>query len=140
IGRRVAERYDLVGDAGERTKLAGRSPERDRTLAGTLRGLNATAPGQRQAEDAAAAARLRALGYVSGNAPAKARYTEADDPKQLVGLDEAIHRGVQLYQERRFQDAEQVYGDLIDRRPDMALAYRHLAFVAWETGDPQGAI
>ena len=34
-------------------------------------------PDERVAEDAASAARLRALGYVSGNAPRKARYTRS---------------------------------------------------------------
>src|SRR6185503_6137279 len=77
----AAERYDLASDPMERSNVAGRSPERDRTLAATLRGFNATAPAQRQAEDAETIARLRALGYVSGGAPARVRYTEADDPK-----------------------------------------------------------
>src|SRR5436189_32063 len=48
----IAERYDLAADAAERTNLAGRSPERDRTLATSLRAFNARAPGERQAESA----------------------------------------------------------------------------------------
>ncbi len=136
----VAERYDLAVDAAELTNLAGRSPERDRALAASLRGFNATAPGQRQAEGADAAARLRALGYVAGNAPAKARYTEADDPKKLVDLDQAVHDAVAAFTAGRATDAIQIYQRVIARRPDMAIAYRHLAFIDWQRGDPSAAV
>jgi arylsulfatase A-like enzyme/Tfp pilus assembly protein PilF len=136
----VPERYDLAADDAEQNNLAGRSPERDRTLAAALRGFGASPPGQRRAEDAEAVARLRALGYVSGSTPAKSRYTDADDPKRLIALDQAVHRGVALYLERRFADAIKIYQDVIRQRPDMAIAYRHLAFVGWESGNIGGAI
>jgi arylsulfatase A-like enzyme/cytochrome c-type biogenesis protein CcmH/NrfG len=136
----IAERYDLASDAAETTNLAGKSSERDRTLAAALRGFGATLPGQRRTEDGEVLARLRALGYVSGSAPAKSQYTDADDPKRLVAIDQSIHHGVSLYMERRFAEAMQVYRDIIKRRPDMAMAYRHLAFVAWESGNPAAAI
>ena len=137
----IPERYDLSADAGETSNLAGREPERDRTLAAGLRAFGASLHGgQRRTEEPETAARLRALGYVTGNAPVKARYTEADDPKTLAPLDQAIHRGVSLYSERRYAEAAQVYEDIIKRRPDMALAYRHLAFVAWQTGKVGEAI
>ena len=51
--------------------LSGRAVERDRALGAALRGFNAARPGERRAEAADAAARLRALGYISGSAPAK---------------------------------------------------------------------
>jgi arylsulfatase A-like enzyme/Tfp pilus assembly protein PilF len=136
----IAERYDLASDGAELTNLAGKSPERDRTLMAALRGFNAAAPGQRRTEDADALARLKALGYVSGSAPVKSQYTEADDPKKLIAIDRSIHRGVTLYTERRFDAAIQVYQDVIKQRPDMAMAYRHLAFVTWESGNPATAI
>jgi len=136
----IAERYDLAVDAPERTNLAGRAPERDRTLAASLHGFTATAPGPRQAESADAAARLRALGYVAGSAPAKARYTEADDPKRLVDLDQAVHDAVEAFTAGRAADAVQMYQRVIARRPDMAIAYRHLAFIEWQRGNPSAAI
>jgi len=136
----VPERYDLAADAAEQTNLAGTSSDRDRTLVAALRGFGAAPPGQRRSEDAEVLARLRALGYVSGSAPAKSRYTDADDPKRLIALDQAIHRGVALYQERRFADAMRVYQDVVKARPDMAIAYQHLAFVAWESGNVGGAV
>jgi arylsulfatase A-like enzyme/Flp pilus assembly protein TadD len=136
----IPERYDLAADAGEAVNLAGRTPERDRTLASTLRAFNAAAPGERRAEDPDAAGRLRALGYVAGSAPLKARYTEADDPKQLVDLDRAVHDAVEAFGARRFDEAVRIYQDVIAKRPDMAIAYRHLAFVEWQRGNPGGAV
>ena len=136
----IAERYDLAADPGERVNLSGREAERDRALAATLRGFNAAAPGDRRAEDPDAAAQLRALGYVSGSAPAKARYTEADDPKRLIDLDQAVHTAIEAVAARRLGDAVRIYQGVIGRRPDMALAYRHLAFVEWQRGNPNGAV
>lgn len=136
----IPERYDLRADPGEASNLAGRSTQRDRTLAASLRAYAATPPGQRLTEDPDAAARLRALGYASGQAPAKARYTDADDPKRLVDLDHAVHRAVEAFGAGRVAEAVQIYQGVIDRRPDMAIAYRHLAFIEWQHGDAAAAI
>jgi arylsulfatase A-like enzyme/Tfp pilus assembly protein PilF len=136
----IVERYDLAADPAETTNLIGRAPERDRTLSASLRAFNAALPGQRRSEDPEAAARLRSLGYVAGDAPIKARYTDADDPKALIAIDQAVHRGVDLFTARRFDEAMATYRAIIAQRPDMAIAYRHLAFVAWETGQTMMAI
>jgi arylsulfatase A-like enzyme/Flp pilus assembly protein TadD len=136
----IAERYDLSGDPAELSNLAGRSPERDRTLAASLRAYNAPAPGERVAEAPDAAAQLRALGYVSGHARAKVRYTEADDPKRLVELDQAIHDAVEAFSAGRAGDAAAIYQRVINRRPDMGIAYRHLAFIEAQRGNISRAI
>jgi arylsulfatase A-like enzyme/Flp pilus assembly protein TadD len=136
----IAEQYDLARDPAEQHNLAGTRPDRERVLQAMLRGFGAALPGARRAEDADALGRLRALGYVSGNAPVKSRYTEADDPKRLVDITQAIHRGVELYTSRHFEEAVQVYRQILARRPDMAIANQHLAFVEWERGNLQGAI
>jgi choline-sulfatase len=136
----IAERYDLAADAAETTNVAGRAPDRDKTLADALRDFGAALPGARAREDPQAAARLRSLGYVGGSAPVKATYTAADDPKTLIALDQAIHRGVEFYVGRRPAEAIRLYEDMIAKRPEMALAYRHLAFVQWESGAVPAAI
>lgn len=136
----IAERYDLASDPAERSNLAGRSPERDRMLAAALGAFTLALPGKRVTEDSEAAARLRALGYVSGDAPAKARYSEADDPKRLMDLDSAVHRAVDAFSEGRAEEAAQIYQQVIDRRPGMAIAYRHLAFIEWQRGNAPGAV
>ena len=136
----IPERYDLAADSAERVNLAGRTVERDRTLAATLRAFDASPPGQRRAEDPEAVARLRALGYVSGSAPAKTRYTEADDPKQLVDLDRAVHDAVEAFGGGRGDEAVRIYQGILARRPDMTIAYRHVAFIEWQRGNARGAI
>jgi arylsulfatase A-like enzyme/Flp pilus assembly protein TadD len=136
----IPERYDLAADPREQTNLAARAPDRDRTLADALRAFHATAPGARVAEDAQTVARLRSLGYVSGSAPAKARYTDADDPKRLVEIDRMMHDAVEAFGARRPADAARIYQQVIEKRPDMSLAYRHLAFVEFQRGNPAGAI
>jgi len=136
----IAERYDLAADSAERVNLAGRVPERDRTLLGVLNGYNASAPGAQVAESNDAAERLRALGYASGNVARKQRYTEADDPKQIVGIDADIHRAVEALGADRADEAVAIYQRVIAQRPDFAIAYRHLAFIDAQRGDIAGAI
>jgi arylsulfatase A-like enzyme/Tfp pilus assembly protein PilF len=135
----ILERYDLRADPGERSNLAGRVPDRDRALALSLREYRAPPAGERVAEDREAVARLRALGYLSGGAVAKAHYTEADDPKRLVDLDRAVHQAVDAFGAGRAAEAAQIYEQIIARRPDMAIAYRHLAFVERQLGHLEGA-
>jgi arylsulfatase A-like enzyme/Flp pilus assembly protein TadD len=136
----IPERFDLAGDPAERTNLAGRAPDRDRVLTAALAAFKPTLPGERVAEDADAAARLRALGYVSGDAPRKAKYTEDDDPKRLVELDSAVHRAVDAFGEGRPDEAAKIYRQVIERRPSMAIPYRHLAFIEWQQGNAGGAL
>jgi arylsulfatase A-like enzyme/thioredoxin-like negative regulator of GroEL len=136
----IAERYDLASDPGETVNLAGRSPDRDRVLTAALRSFNAPLPGARRTETPEAAAQLRALGYTSGSAPLKTHYTEADDPKRLADLDRDVHRGVEAFSTGRMVEAIALYRGIIAKRPDMAIAYRHLAFVEWQRGNVDGAI
>jgi arylsulfatase A-like enzyme/Tfp pilus assembly protein PilF len=136
----VAERYDLANDPAERSNVFGRLPERDRTLVATLSGFAPALPGQRAAEDPETAASLRALGYVSGEAPAKVKYTEADDPKRLIGLDAEIHHAFEAFGAGRSEEAAQICRQVIERRPDMEAAYRHLAFIDYQRGEIAGAI
>ena len=136
----ILERFDLAGDPAERTNLAGRAPDRDRALTAALAAFKPALPGERVAEDADAAARLRALGYVAGNAPRKAKYTEDDDPKRLVELDSAVHRALDAFGEGRRDEAAKIYRQVIERRPGMAIAYRHLALIEWQQGNAAGAL
>ncbi len=136
----IPERYDLATDPAEATNLAGRTPAQDRTLAASLGAFKAPVPGQRIAESPDAAARLRSLGYLSGSTPAKARYTTEDDPKRLVELDRTIHDAVVAFGAGRPADAVRLYQGVIERRPDMAIAYRHLAFVEARRGNVAAAI
>jgi len=136
----LPERYDLAADAAETTNLIGRDPTGDRTLAQVLSGFDAASPAARLAEDAEAASRLRSLGYLSASPVPKQHFTEADDPKRLVTLDDDVHRAVEAFVAGRASEAESIYRQVLERRPDMAIAYRHLAFLLARRGDLPGAI
>jgi arylsulfatase A-like enzyme/tetratricopeptide (TPR) repeat protein len=137
----VEELYDIASDPAEtRNGAETRAPVR-RTLRARLASFGPSPPGPRQAEDSQTAARLRALGYTSGSSPARTKpYTENDDPKRLIELDREMHRGLELCQAGRMREAEELFRDLVARRPDMSLSHLHLAFLLWEQGRAEEAI
>jgi tetratricopeptide (TPR) repeat protein len=94
---------------------------------------------QRRTETAETRERLRSLGYLTGTAAPKTRYTEADDPKRLIDIDRAIEDVVSRYQQGDLPGAIALGRDLLKRRPDMPLTLVHLAFLYNEAGDHRGA-
>jgi len=136
----LPERYDLTADPGERTNLVNRDPARQRDLEARLRAFGAGERANRRQEDPETRARLRALGYVSGTSRPKARYTEDDDPKRLVDLDQALRRAVDLYECKRPTEAIPIYQEIIARRPSMEVTYGQLAMLYWDLGNPRAAI
>jgi arylsulfatase A-like enzyme/Tfp pilus assembly protein PilF len=138
----LPELYDLSSDPAERTNVVDRAGERRRVLEAHLRGLKTPGPVERHEEDPATLARLRALGYVSGSGatPHRGPYTENDDPKRLIEIDQKIHEAIDRFQQGDAAHAVTIYRDVIARRPDMAIAYEQLAFVYWEAGRPGDAI
>ena len=136
----IPELYDLAADPAEQANLAGSGRDRLQVLTNLLRGFN-TAPPQRPGQETAEAVdKLRSLGYVSGSAPAKASYTEADDPKRLVAIDNDLHKASELTQNGRRDEAIAMLRSVVARRPDTADAYLSLAYAYWESGQPQPAI
>ncbi len=134
------ELYDLATDAGESTNLLDRRPERRRALEARLRDFHAAPPGERFAESPEVAATLQSLGYTSGSAPRKVKYTEDDDPKRLIDLDQWIQQGIEAWQHDRRDEALSIYERVIQRRPSMAIGYRNMALLQWQNGDAKGAI
>ena len=140
IGAPIAELYDLAADPNEETNLAGRDAARQQAIAARLADFHATLPGAAASEDPEVARRLRSLGYVSGGAVPKARYTDADDPKRLVDVDQKMHDAVAADEEGRPADAIALYREVLARRPEMMAASRHLAFDYWRSGQTPAAI
>ena len=134
------EIYDLSADPKEATNLAVGQPDRRRALEARLAAFNAPPPGERASETSDAMARLQALGYTSGSAPRKAKYTEDDDPKRLVQIDAWIQQATDAWQEGRQADAVAAYQRIIAARPSMSLGYKNLAFLQWQSGDGRSAI
>jgi Tfp pilus assembly protein PilF len=130
----------VSSDPRETTNLAAREPERRRVLEARLNDWHASTAGARGAEDPETVARLRSLGYVAGGIAKKRSYTEDDDPKRLIDVDAAIHRGIELYERGRPVEAIETYRQILARRPDLAVAISHLAFLYWSQGDAHAAI
>ena len=137
----LPELYDLEADPAESDNVAAGRAGRTRELTLLLDDLPASDPLDRRiAENAEVLERLQSLGYLRGSAPAKERYSVEDDPKRLVHLDDALHRGVDLFQRGRPREAIEVYRNLIAERPELELAHRHLAFLHWSLGEVDDAI
>ena len=136
----IPELYDLTADPREASNVAASQRERVQVLTNLLRAFDVDPPNRPGRETAEAAAVLRSLGYVQGTAPAKAAYSEADDPKRLVEIDRDLHRATEMNQAGRTQEATALLERVIARRPDTADAYMSLAYGFWEAGDPVRAI
>ena len=136
----IAELYNLSSDQLETTNLADRDPQRRRVMEARLNGWHASAGGRRAVEDPETVARLRSLGYAAGGNTKKDRYTEDDDPKRLIDVDSAIHRGIGLFEQGHPAEAIDTYRQILARRPDLAVAVSHLAFLYWSQGDTQAAV
>ena len=137
----ISELYDLVADRGEAANLAGSRPDRMGVLLTALKLFDTAPPARARPESAETLERLRSLGYVGGGAAVmRERYTDADDPKQLIELEQTMERAAAVYREGRTAEAAHLYRSVIDKRKDTEDAYRKLALVYWRSGEPQLAI
>jgi choline-sulfatase len=136
----IPELYDLATDPAEARNLVTERPGEVRELQHLLalwRGADRDSP--RVPESAETRERLRSLGYVTATAPAKTRFTDADDPKRLIVIDRAIDEVVTRYQHGDLAGAIALGRDVVRQRPDMALSLEHLAFLYNEAGDHRAA-
>jgi arylsulfatase A-like enzyme/Tfp pilus assembly protein PilF len=132
----IPELYDVAADPAESRDLIGSRPAEARELQQLLAGLRADdrklAPARENAETRE---QLRSLGYLTGTAPAKTHFTDADDPKRLADIDRQIDEVVSLYQRGDLRGAIALGERLVARRPDMALSLVHLAFLYNQAGE-----
>lgn len=136
----VPELYNLSTDAKELQNLATSNAERTGVMFATLKTFNIAPPNRPARESADAAANLRSLGYITGSAPVRDRYTEADDPKNLAALDRDIHTATEFSQSGRPQEAIALLKKVIAMRPDTADAYMSLAYLYYQLGQVGDAI
>jgi arylsulfatase A-like enzyme/Flp pilus assembly protein TadD len=135
------ELYDLARDPAELQNRAASQPAELERLRGLLSRFRAEDQGvERRQEDAAVRERLSALGYVSGEAPRKERYTAADDPKNLVELETLLDQVIGLHARREFDAGVALCKEILRRREDMPLAHGQLAVLERARGNMPGAL
>ncbi|MCD6451394.1 MAG: tetratricopeptide repeat protein, partial [Acidobacteria bacterium] len=144
----IPEVYDMRNDFGEKKNLAKRNP---RLLKHLKKKLATYISSHTSAEaltstplpvDEETRARLKALGYIVGStgSPRKKRFTEADDPKNLIPLSNELDEGTNLFLAGKVERAIEVLTALIKKAPTFTPAYLNLAYVYHEAGDIDQAI
>jgi tetratricopeptide (TPR) repeat protein len=107
----------------------------------TLKLFNIAPPARAQQESSETLERLRSLGYIGGGtATVKEKYTDADDPKRLVELEQMLTRADDALRAGRAAEAIGLYKDVIAKRPDTEDAYRKLSLVYWRAGNAKDAV
>jgi arylsulfatase A-like enzyme/Flp pilus assembly protein TadD len=135
----LPELYDLARDPAETHNLAG-TDRRD--LFALRKRLAEGAPNPeatRRNVDASQKALLMSLGYISGTAEAKS-YTAADDPKNLIGVDNELHDAVASYQTGQLAKAIATLRAILKESPHVKVAQEMLAFMLQQDENPQAAI
>jgi choline-sulfatase len=142
----MPELYDLSVDPKETTNLFSREPERARTLSALLRDMSAgfhtrAAAAEKTTLNAEARQRLQALGYVASSADTAGHaYTDADDPKALIGPSNDLQRAITAFNGGTRAPAMDVVRAIMLQHPRFTTAYGMLASMQRQTGDLRGAI
>jgi arylsulfatase A-like enzyme/Tfp pilus assembly protein PilF len=137
----IVEMYDLAADPKEATNVVQARADRARVLTETLKQFNVAPPARARQETADTIERLRSLGYIGGGSAAvREKYTDADDPKRLVEIEQMLTRATDAGRAGRTDEAVGLYQAIIAKRPDTEDAYRKLALVYWRSDRPRLAI
>src|SRR5262249_22330121 len=140
------ELYDLRADPTESKNLFSTDGERARTLDAVLRSVvqefsAAGSSGERTTLSAEARQRLQALGYVASSAtPGKRTFTDADDPKVLIGPANDLNDALAAFKRGERQRGLSAARSLIERYPSFSTSYGVLASMQHDSGDLAGAI
>jgi len=144
----IKELYDIESDYREENNLAATDMPTAYKLNKHLQTLikkyssKTSKEIRRVKEDPQTLERLRALGYVSGSGQRtlKRKYTQEDDPKRLIDLDNMSHTAIDEYLLGNPSRAIELFNEIIERRPNMGLTYSQLSFVYHEVGQMEKAI
>ena len=142
----IPELYDLRADPGETANLYTRDAARARTLQALLRGqtdafTSRGSAGEKTTLSADARQRLQALGYVASSVdPAARAYTDADDPKTLIGPANDLQRAVTAFNGGERGPAMDAARAIMRQHPRFTTAFGMLASMQQQSGDLRGAI
>ena len=136
----IAELYDLPKDPAEAHNLR-EERRRDVELSRRLlaEALTGSANVKRRISDEEIS-KLRSLGYFTGTAETKKSYTAADDPKNLIALNELTNKAIEAYEHNDVASALKYAKQMVEERPTMNSGRELLAFLLQETDDVSGAI
>jgi arylsulfatase A-like enzyme/cytochrome c-type biogenesis protein CcmH/NrfG len=137
----IPELYDLDRDPTEEHNLADSDRRHVEELRAVVESIQSRdSQSEPRIETADARQRLRSLGYVTTAAAVQARYTESDDPKRLIALDERLQEVNRLYFAGDLRGALARCRELVERRPTMAVSLLELAHLERESGNLPAAI
>jgi len=141
----IPELYDLANDRREAHNVAGTDPARVRVLQARLKdamSIRSAAPAAiRTVIDAETSRRLASLGYIgSAEATGKRAFSTADDPKNLVGLNEAFYAAINEEAAGNDERALAMLRDVVAQRPDFFAARMSAAAILESRGRPADAI
>ena len=140
----IPELYDLRHDPHEGRNLAAEDQERSRVLFARLKDITAGHVGREAVHavmDADTKQRLASLGYIgSAETTEKLTFSAADDPKNLVGLNEAFYAAVNEQIEGHEEPALATLRQVVDRRPDFLAARLSAAAILTSSGRASEAI
>jgi arylsulfatase A-like enzyme/cytochrome c-type biogenesis protein CcmH/NrfG len=126
----LAELYDLRTDAAESRNLYASRRRESTAWRAALREVQVS-PSEGRSISSEEAARLRSLGYVTGTT--SPNVTAAEDPKNLVHIDEKIHRIIEFHERGQHDNAVQLAREVVREQPRMAAGRELLAFVLQES-------
>jgi arylsulfatase A-like enzyme/Flp pilus assembly protein TadD len=136
----IPELYDLPSDPKE---TRNRFADERRSVTSIRAKLRADAPAgnaKRQNVGSEEQATLLSLGYLSGTSSSKTTYTVADDPKNLIGIDNELHDAIAAYQMGDLARALERAKAIVTARPEMEIAQQMLAFFLTQNERPDEAI
>jgi arylsulfatase A-like enzyme/Tfp pilus assembly protein PilF len=135
----IPELYDLPSDPKE---TRNRFADERRSVTAIRTKLRADAPTNEAARKNVGSeeqATLLSLGYLSGTS-SKTTYTAADDPKNLIDVDNELHEAIAAYQAGDLARALERAKAIVTTRPDMEIAQEMLAFLLAQNERPDEAI
>lgn len=127
----VKELYDLERDFGEARNIISSRTLSD--LSGELAALKKKMAGTetaaaRKTLSAEATRKLRSFGYLAGMVnEKKAVFTRADDLKTLLPIQNKLRAANQLFNEKKYRQARELYEQVLASKPDDVGSYLHLA-------------
>ncbi|NIO49549.1 MAG: sulfatase-like hydrolase/transferase [Candidatus Aminicenantes bacterium] len=140
----IPELYDLSDDFDELNNLAER--KKVAQLTSQLKDIiQALTPSEKidaaQKVDRETREKLASLGYISSvRVPQKKDFSARDDVKVLLPYINRIGEGWKLYKKGNQDEAIELLKEIIKERKDVDLAYKQLASIYQETGNPEEAI